>query len=167
MTGLRTVWSGVESEERGFGVGEVATALRTVGSGVGGVAGVVGEGGELVEEGFRIVGDEEGGEGVAAYEVEGGGVIEECQERVKVVVDVEDADWFMVETESAPGEDLEEFLESSDPAREGEEGLGEFGHECFALVHAVDDVKLGEAVVSDFPFGEFLRDDTHHAASGC
>ncbi len=68
--------------------------------------------------------------------------------------------------ELPPGEDLEEFIERAVAAGQGEEGVGQLGHEGLAVVHALDDVQLGELLVGELAFDERLRDDADGFAAG-
>ena len=55
--------------------------------------------------------------------------------------------WWM--PECAPAQDLEELLERADPAGKRKEGRRLRRHQRLALVHAGDDMELGESVVRD------------------
>ena len=71
------------------------------------------------------------------------------EQRVEVAVDVEQADRLAVQAERGPGQDLEELLVRADAAGQGEEPPSAAGHQGLALVHAGDDVQLGQPVVGD------------------
>src|SRR5208282_2239207 len=104
---------------------------------------------EIADERVWIVGDDEGMKKTGLNELLGDPVLEECDQRVEVAVHVEDADRLLMNTQRAPAQDLEELLERADPAGKGEEGRRLRRHQRLALVHAGDDMELGESVVRD------------------
>src|SRR5271166_5499502 len=77
---------------------------------------------EIADERVWIVGDDEEVEKTGSDELLGDPVLEECDQRVEVAVDVEDADRLLVNAQRAPAQDLEELLERADPAGKRKEG---------------------------------------------
>ena len=73
---------------------------------------------EIADERVWIVGDDEGVEKTGSDELLGHPVLPECDQRVEVAVDVEDADRLLVVPKCAPSSVLGELLERADPARE-------------------------------------------------
>lgn len=101
----------------------------------------------------------------APQEAFSNGVVEQTGEWVEVTQDVEAADGFVVDAELCPGEDFAEFLVGSEAARKGDEGVGQLGHEGFALVHRGDDPQIG-AAVGQLAIDEHLRDDADDLTAG-
>ena len=77
------------------------------------------------------------------------GVVEELQQVIVEAADVEQADGLRVEFELGPGEDFGELFERAEAAGQGDETVGQVFHECFALVHALDDAQFGEFNFAD------------------
>jgi hypothetical protein len=92
-------------------------------------------------------------------------MIEKGQQWVVEASGVEQEYGFGVNFEGLPGEHFEELLEGAEAAGEDEEGVGALAHECFAGVHGVGDVKLGEAVLGDLEIDEDLGDDADNVAA--
>ena len=92
----------------------------------------------------------------------GHGVVEQRHERVVVAGHVQDADRLAVDAELAPGHDLEELLEGAHAAGEGDEAVGQLGHERLAGVHGGDDAHVGDAAVGELARGEAVGDDAGH-----
>src|SRR5690348_5626398 len=90
----------------------------------------------------------------------GGRLVDEFDEAVPEAFDVEQAERLLVVAERVPAPRLEEFVERSDPTRKREERVGKLGHPRLALVHRLDDVKLGDAGMRDLDVDERLRDDS-------
>lgn len=117
--------------------------------------------------------EEERGGGIHEEQLSVGGfekarldaAIEEMQEAVIVAVDVENADGFLMEAELCPGEDLKEFIEGSIGSGQGDEGIGEIGHQRFAFMHGFDDVEPGQFLMGNFFFDQLARDDANDFAA--
>ena len=88
------------------------------------------------------------------------GSVEEGQQRRVEISDIEHADRFVVQVEVAPGPDLEQLLQRTDTAGQGDEGIGMRGHGRLAFVHVVDPDQPGQAMVRDFALHEMFW---HHA----
>ncbi len=91
---------------------------------------------------------------------------EERLEVVEKTIDVQNAARFLVKPELEPGEGFEQFFESPDAAGKSNETVAEIHHELFALVHGVDDTKVGEPGVSEFSFHQRFGDDADDMSSG-
>ena len=96
----------------------------------------------------------------------GDGMIEEAEQAIVESIDIEEQYGFGVKPEILPGEDLEEFFEGAVTAGESEEGVCLLGHECFAGVHGVYDVKLGDAAMGDLEIDENFGNDAGDVTSG-
>jgi len=71
-----------------------------------------------------------------------------------------------VKAELPPGDDFEELLERSEPAGQGQKGVGMRRHERLALVHRADDVQAADAAMGHLAGGQGLGDDADHLPSG-
>jgi hypothetical protein len=99
-------------------------------------------------------------------EARGGGAIEEEEEGIEIAFDVEERDGLVMKAELCPGEGFKEFVEGAETAGKSEEGVREFAHEGFAVVHGFYDVEVGEARVSDFLLDKAAGDDADDFAAG-
>jgi hypothetical protein len=101
-----------------------------------------------------------------SHESVGDRAVGERDERRIVVRDVEDAARLAVKSELRPGHHFAELVPGSEAARKHDERVREIGHELFALMHRLDDVKLGESGVADLAIDQMAR---HHAyrATAC
>lgn len=88
-------------------------------------------------------------------------LLEAPQEVVVITIDIEYADGFGVESQLLPSEDLEQFLEGADTARESKESIGEVGDSAFASVHIGCDDELRAAFMFPSLFDHKLWDDAH------
>ena len=94
------------------------------------------------------------------------GTAELLQQRVVVALNVEQAARFAVDAELRPGDRFEKFFECPVAAGQGNEGVGQIGHACFALVHRADHVQLCESAVSDLTCHQRVRDYPDGFAAG-
>ncbi len=94
------------------------------------------------------------------------GMLEEMEKGLVKAFGVHDPDRLLVLLEFEPGHLLEKFLVGPNPAGEGDEGVGEFAHERLALVHRVDQVKIGEAGMHHFKTVHEMGDNTGNGSAG-
>ena len=71
-----------------------------------------------------------------------------------------------MQAELRPRRDLGELLEGAEPARQGDEAVGQGGHLGLALVERLDDAQLGQAVVCQLAIDQPARDDADDLAAG-
>ncbi len=92
-------------------------------------------------------------------------VVGEGEQPIPVSGDVEQADRFAVKPELRPGEDLEQFLDRAEAARQRDHSIRQRLHQRLALVHRFDDPQVFEAGVSDLPVDQHPRDHADHLAA--
>ncbi len=63
------------------------------------------------------------------------GVIQKLQKPVEIAEDVKQPARLLVKSEQTPAYDLGEFFERTETSGERYKGVGQFGHQRFALVH--------------------------------
>jgi hypothetical protein len=71
-----------------------------------------------------------------------------------------------VESELRPGDDFEEFVQSTEPSRKSNERIRKVGHKRLPRVHTIHHVQLIEPRVSYLSLGEPAGNDTHDLSSG-
>src|SRR5690606_25117535 len=81
-------------------------------------------------------------------------------------IHLQQAQWLGMVAKLAPGPDLEQLFQGAEPAGQGDEGVGQFGHACLARVHTVHHFQVGQATVADFGSFQALRDDADDLATG-
>jgi hypothetical protein len=91
-------------------------------------------------------------------------VVDQREQRRPIAGNVEDDDGLVVERELLPGDDLEEFVERPEAARQDGEGVRHLEHELLALVHAANHPQVADAVMSDLLVMEMRGDDAGDAA---
>jgi hypothetical protein len=64
-----------------------------------------------------------------------------------------------VDAQLSPGENLQRLLQGAEPAREGDEAVGQRGHGGLALVHAVDEAHVADARMRELAGGQRAGDD--------
>jgi hypothetical protein len=79
------------------------------------------------------------------HEAFGDAALHHLDQRLVIGLHIEQADGLAVEAELGPGEDLEELLEGAQPARQGDETVGQLGHAGLAGVHRIDHLEAGQA----------------------
>ena len=77
------------------------------------------------------------------------GVAHEGEQVIEEAVDVEDAAGLGVDAELGPGHRLHELLVGAEATRQHDEGVGQLGHACLALVHGGDHVEVAQGVMGD------------------
>ena len=92
-------------------------------------------------------------------------MVEEGEEVVVVAEGVEEDDGHGVDAELCPGECFHELVEGAVAAGEGDDGVGEFNHGGFAVVHGGGGYEAGEVGVSDFLGGEEFGEDADDLCS--
>ncbi|MNP23415.1 hypothetical protein D3C76_1161240 [compost metagenome] len=65
-----------------------------------------------------------------------------------------------------PGPHFEQFLQRTQPSRQGNEGIAQLGHAGLARMHAIHHFQAGQALVADFSVQQALRDDPDHFSTG-
>ncbi|MNM90397.1 hypothetical protein D3C81_1026570 [compost metagenome] len=93
-------------------------------------------------------------------------MVEEGQQRVVEAVYLQQAERLAVVAELAPGPYLEQFLQGSQAAGQGDEGVAQLGHARLARVHAIHYFQTGQTVVADLGVLQALRDDANDFAAG-
>src|SRR5471032_1507605 len=91
--------------------------------------------------------------------------LQERLQRLPIAALVDDHDRLGVQAEGPPGQDLEEFLQGADAARQDDEGVRALEHLQFALVHGLDDHGFGEILVARLTLQQEARDDAHDLAA--
>ena len=86
--------------------------------------------------------------------------------RVPVAGRAEQADRLGVQPELRPRRDLGQLLERPEPARQGDEAVGQGRHLGLALVERLDHAQLGQAAVCQLAVDQPARDDTDDLAAG-
>ena len=79
---------------------------------------------------------------------------------------VDNHDRLVVQTKLAPGDHFDRLVDGADPARQGDEGVGQFEHALLAQVHRVDHFEPGQAAVGDFLPDQTAGDDADGPAAG-
>lgn len=85
--------------------------------------------------------------------------IEEGEQRIVETVYVPEHEGFGVKSELRPRGDFKRFVQGTEAAREGDEAIGEIGHERLALVHGIHHAQVLELQIGRFFFNEETRDD--------
>lgn len=100
-----------------------------------------------------------------ADEVELAHMGEEDEQGFPEAVNVGHENGLGVAAELGPGELLDEFLQSADPAGQGDEGIGALEHELLAGVHVGHDNHVIRTLKHDFALFEKFRDDASDFAA--
>ena len=87
-------------------------------------------------------------------------MVDQIDEAVVVIVDVENADRFVMQSQLEPCGCLEQLFHRTDTAGSGDETVCQIRHQGFALVHVLDDVKSRQLFVSQFLVHQIFRNDT-------
>src|ERR1044071_3877132 len=93
------------------------------------------------------------------------GVMDHLDQRIPVAVEIDQDQWFVVQPNLPPGENLESFIKRAHPAGQNREGVGQLEHPLLANMHAVDDMQLAGAAMTDLTHIEVMRDDSDHASA--
>ena len=91
--------------------------------------------------------------------------LEQSRQGLPVAALVDDDDRLAVEAEGPPGQDLEEFLQGAEAARQNREGVGPLEHLQLALVHGLDDDGFGERRMARLALQQEVRDDADDSAT--
>ena len=84
---------------------------------------------------------------------------------VPEALDVDQHDRLGVAAELRPGQLLDQLLERTDAARQGDEGIRPVEHQLLALVHVLDDDQLVGIAQHALTLGQEARNDARHAAA--
>ncbi len=71
----------------------------------------------------------------------------------------------MLDLELVPGQHLKKLVGRAEAAGQGDEGVGQLGHQSLALVHVGDDAHVGHLGMGQFPLHQDLRNDADHLAA--
>jgi hypothetical protein len=93
-------------------------------------------------------------------------VIEKTCQGIVKTIHIEQTARLAVKFQLRPGEGFGNFFQGTQPARHGNEAVGQFSHHGFALVHVVDHVQFGDAAVRQLALFHAARDDADHLAVG-
>src|SRR6476646_6118492 len=70
-----------------------------------------------------------------------------------------------METDLLPCPNFEQLLERAEPTGQCDERIGELGHDCFPLVHRLDDAKLCQSAMRYLSGDKFAGDDSNDLAA--
>ena len=95
------------------------------------------------------------------------GMVQECNQRIEIATDVENAARFVLDSQLGPGRCLEELLEGAEPSGEHDEAIRRFRHGCLALMHRLGDVQPTQVLMGDLLLLECPSDHTVRSATRC
>src|SRR5579859_294912 len=77
------------------------------------------------------------------------GMFDKVQQWIKIIRDIEQSNWFVVQPNLCPGRDLEQFIEGTIAAGERDKAICQVSHQCLAFVHALHLVQLRQVSMGD------------------
>ncbi len=92
--------------------------------------------------------------------------VDRADQRCRRSRDVANVDRLVVQAQLPPADDLDRFIQRADAAGQRDEGICRLGHAALAVVQAVDDGKLGDALMRHIQFREKVGDHAKHRAAG-
>src|SRR5215210_5190050 len=118
-----------------------------------------------VQQSVRVLLRQDEGAVLWVDETLGYRLVEERRERLPEAIHVQKTARLLVHAQLRPGKHLGELFERPVAPGQGNEAVGEVGHQLFALVHRADDVEFAEAGVGDLLGNERLGDHTDDLAT--
>ena len=94
-------------------------------------------------------------------------LIQQRFQRLPIAGAIEDDDRFVVQADLAPGQYFKKFVKRAEAARQDDKAIGAIEHDLLALVHAVDNDGLREAVMPHFGARQMIGNDADDLALGC
>jgi len=122
-------------------------------------------GGEAIEQPGGAAFDLQILEILGAQEALVDSVLKKAQHRLPVAGHVEQADRLAMQAELLPGEQLEQLVERPAAARQGDNRVGQLGHQRLALVHGLDHVQLGATGMGNLMLYQPVGDHADHRAA--
>ena len=93
-------------------------------------------------------------------------MVQPCHQQIEVVLEIEQSARLAVESELCPCQYLRNLVQSSQPAGQRDEGIGELDHHRFPLMHGADDSQFGQEAGRRLEAKQGLGDDADHFPSG-
>jgi len=121
---------------------------------------------EARQQFFGILLDQDHGAMLRRQKALGDRVVEEGDQRIKIVLSVEEPARLVVHAELRPGEDLAKLFERPEAAGQGDERIREIRHQRLAFMHRPDDAQIRQPGVRHFLVCQCLRNHADHVPTG-